>query len=236
MIKQFVDTMNVMISNNRIDEAEQFLNTIATLNLPNTNELIYRYHSEIYFHRGAVFTEYGYWKKAIDYFDLAIRYYPPIRQRVEPYLVQIADGYINDANLSVDKKSIALALESLKQATALRPDIHYLTAPHIKNLEAGIEYLKQQAAKQKAQESISRTFNPPPEAPKPEIGMSTDQIRSSLGQPGSQARLETGGGRIYELWIYLYPDGKELQIYFDNAKVVKMEALSPIDAISEMDE
>lgn len=236
MIKQFVDTMNVMISNNRIDEAEQFLNTIAKLNLPNTNELIYCYYSEIYFHRGAVFTEYGYWEKAIDYFDRAIQYYPPIRQRIEPYLVQIADGYIKDANLSVDKKSIALALESLKQATALRPDIHYLTAPHIKNLEAGIEYLKQQAAKQKAQESISKTFNPPPDAPKPDIGMSADQIKSILGQPGSQTRLETSGGRIYELWIYLFPDGKELQIYFDNAKVVKMEALSPIDVISEMDE
>ena len=56
------------------------------------------------------------------------------------------------------------------------------------------------------------------------------------GYINDNGKLETSGGRIYELWIYLYPDGKELQIYFDNAKVVKMEALSPIDVISEMDE
>ncbi|HPC35294.1 MAG TPA: tetratricopeptide repeat protein [Candidatus Marinimicrobia bacterium] len=236
MITQFADSMNAMITNNRIDDAEQLLNEIEMLDIPNSDDLLHRYRSEIYFHRGAVFTEYGYWEKAIEYFDRAIQYYPPIRNRVEPYLIQIADGYINDANLSVDKKSIALALESLSQATALRPDIHYLTAPHIQSIEAGIEYLKQQDAKQKVQESISKTFNPPPETPKPEIGMNSNQIKSLLGQPGSQTRLEASGGRIYELWIYLYPDGNELQIYFDNEKVVKMETLSPVDIISEMDE
>lgn len=221
----FINTMDSTITANQIDEAEFLLYETEKLNIPNTGDLIRRYRSEIYFHRGAVFTEYGMWEKAIDFFDMAIVQYPPIRERVEPYLMEIANGYINDANLSVDKKSIALALESLSKATALRPDIRNLTIPYINSLEEGLAYLKREAAQQKTRESITRTFNPPPKAPEPEIGMSSAQIKKLIGQPNTQTHLEAGGGRIYELWIYAYPNGTELQIYFDNDKIIKIETV-----------
>lgn len=225
IITWFANTMDSTISANEIDEAEKIAFETEKLNIPGIDDLLSRYRSEIYFHRGAVFTEYGYWEKAVDFFDYAVQQYPPIRERVEPYLIKIANGYINDANLSIDKQSIALALESLSKATALRPDIRNLTIPYINSLEEGIAYLKQQAAKQKVHESIDRTFNPPPRTPEPEIGMSAAQIKKLLGQPGSQTNLETSGARVYELWIYRYPDGKELHIYFDNDIIVKMETV-----------
>jgi len=235
IIAWFASTMDSTITANQIDDAELILNETEKLKIPDIEDLISRYRSEIYFHRGAVFTEFGYWEKAIDFFDYAIQQYPAIRERVEPYLIQIANGYINDANLSVDKQSIALALESLTKATTLRPDIRNLTIPYINSLEEGLAYLKQQAAKQKTRESIDRTFNPPPKTAEPEISMSSDQIKNLLGQPASQTRLEAGGGQIYELWIYIYPDSKELQIYFDNNKVIKMETVPSYDKVPEME-
>jgi len=232
----FMDTMDSLITSNQIDQAEYVLNETIGLNLPETGDMYKRYRSEIYFHRGAVFTEYGMWEKAIEYFDASISQYPPIRTRVDPYLIQIANGYINDANLSVDKKSIALALESLTKATSLRPDIRNLTVPYIKDLEQGIKYLKQEAARQKTRESVDRTFNPPAKAPQPELGMTPAQIQKLLGEPTNRTRLTASAGHIYELWIYSYKTGTDRQLYFDNDKLVKMEDVPAPGMATETEE
>lgn len=232
----FRDTMDSLITLNQIDQAEYILNETIKLNLPDTGDLYNRYRSEIYFHRGAVFMEYGMWEKAIEYFDAAIGQYPLIRKRVDPYLMEIANGYINDANLSVDKKSIALALESLTKATTLRPDIRNLTVPYIKNLEEGIKMLRQEAAKQKTRESIGLTFNPPPQNPAPEPGMTSAQIQKLLGEPTTRTRLEAAGGHTYELWIYAYKDKTDRQVYFDNDLMVKMENVPAAGIATETEE
>lgn len=232
----FVRTMDSTITINKIDQAEKLLTEVEKLNLPQSADLLSRYRSEIYFHRGAVFTEYGYWEKAIEYFDYSIRNYPPIRQRIDPYLMKIAAGYVNDANLSVNKNSIALALESLKQATSLRPDIRTLTLPYINNLEDGIEYLKRSAARQKLQTEITRTFNPPPKAPEPELGMTSAQIQILLGEPTSRTRLNASGGQFYEMWIYSYKNGSDRQIYFDNDKMIRIETVPAAGTATETEE
>ncbi|MFH1251659.1 MAG: hypothetical protein V1715_11260, partial [bacterium] len=136
----------------------------------------------------------------------------------------------------VDKNSIALALESLKQATSLRPDIRTLTLPYINNLEDGIEYLKRSAARQKLQTEITRTFNPPPKAPEPELGMTSAQIQILLGEPTSRTRLNASAGQFYEMWIYSYKNGSDRQIYFDNDKMIRIETVPAPGTATETEE
>lgn len=219
-------TLDSLILSNAITEAEEFLQKTEPLKLPHTEDLKTLYLSEIYFYRGVVFCDYQIWDKALYFFDLAIQSNPAIRDRVEPYLSKIAYGYIQDANLSVDHKNIELALESLRQATAIRPEILFLTREHIKTLEQGIQYLKEQAAIEKLQNVVAESRQIPlPDGFSPQIGMTRDQIKAELGQPAYTKSLETSGNQTYELWIYQTADTKELFFYFKNGVLSKIEKL-----------
>ncbi|MCK4448173.1 MAG: hypothetical protein KAW56_13960, partial [Candidatus Marinimicrobia bacterium] len=157
----YIEEIDTNILANDIDKAEILLKEVETLKIREIRNLLDQYWSEIYFNRGVAFTEYEIWDKAIYFFDRSVRKYPQIRERVDPWLLKIAFGYINDVNKSVDQKNIDLALESLRQATRIRPDIGFITKGHIEKLEERIEYLKQEAAAQKLRTSIEKSFTPP---------------------------------------------------------------------------
>ena len=221
--KWYIEEIDTNILANDIDKAEILLKEVETLKISEIRNLLDQYWSEIYFHRGVAFTEYEIWDKAIYFFDRSVRKYPQIRERVDPWLLKIAFGYINDVNKSVDQKNIDLALESLRQATRIRPDIGFITKEHIEKLEEGIEYLKQEAASQKLKKSVEKSFTPPTILPQPEIGMKSETILSLLGKPTYKNQLEDSIGQIFELWIYQYPDGIEKHLYFRGKKLLKIE-------------
>ena len=216
--------MDSLILANAIDEAEQFLKESDRLKIPNADNHKKLYLSEIYFHRGLVFTEYGIWDKAIHYFDMSVKNNPSIRERIEPFLLKIAYGYINDVNLSVEKQNVELALESLRQATSIRPDINFLTQDHIKNLEQGIQYLREQAAIEKLQNAVDETRQIPVQTEfQPVIGTSSKRIKSEYGPPAYKKSLETNQNQEYELWIYKTEKGGEILYYFQNGSLTKIE-------------
>jgi len=221
--KWYIEEIDTNILANDIDKAEILLKEVETLKISEIRSLLDKYWSEIYFHRGVAFTEYEIWDKAIYFFDLAVRKYPQIRERVDPWLLKIAYGYINDVNKSVDQKNIDLALESLRQATQIRPDIGFITKEHIEKLEEGIEYLKQEAAAQKLKKSVEKSFTPPTILPQPEIGMKSETILSLLGKPAYKNQLEDRIGQIFELWIYVYENGTEKHLYFKDNILLKIE-------------
>jgi len=233
IIAWFGNTMDSLFTINKMDQAEKLLQQVEALNIPGNQDLIRRYQSEIYFHRGVVFVEYQMWEKAIEAFDQAIVYHPPIRERVEHWLMKIASGYISDANQSADKKSIALALESLRQASSIRPDIVKLTAPFIKSLEDGIAYQRQSAAKQQLQAALNQTFNPPPEAPQLRTGLSGAEVQNILGAPQYRNSLTDNAGATFTLWIYVFGDGSEKHLFFENEKLVKIEMTRSIGSATE---
>ena len=211
---------------NQIHQAERLLTEARSLHIPNSQDLIDQYWSEIYFHRGAVFTEYKNWDKALDFFDMAVKKYPPIRERVDPWLLKIAYGYINDVNLSVDQQNVELALESLRQATELRPEIIFITKDHIQTLEQGIDYLKQQAAKEKLQIAVDQTRKIPVATSFiPQIGMTDQQLLQEMGKPVYENTLDSKGDQHFELWIYHTDDSKEIYFYFKNGILSKIERL-----------
>lgn len=221
----FQDTMDSLLTANLIEQAVALVTNFETFKIPNTTPIIERYWSEIWFHRGAVFTSYGLWEKAIDAFDKAINKYPPIRERVSPWLLKIAQGYINDANKAVDKASIALALESLRQATLIRPEIAVITKPYITTLEQGLSYLKQEAGKAQLRATIERVFNPPQPEKLPTTGMSTESVRQLWGEPLYRNVISDESQRDYELWIYPYAHDADCYLYFLNGKLYKMEIM-----------
>lgn len=218
----YIEEIDTNILANDIDKAEILLKEVETLKISEIRNLLDQYWSEIYFHRGVAFTEYEIWDKAIYFFDRSVRKYPQIRERVEPWLLKIAFGYINDVNKSVDQKNIDLALESLRQATRIRPDIGFITKEHIEKLE-GIEYLKQEAAAQKLKKSVEKSFTPPIILPQPETGMKGETILSLLGEPTYKNQLKDSIGQIFELWIYVYENGNEKHLYFKNNILLKIE-------------
>lgn len=218
------DRMDSLILSNSIDQAEQFLQESQRLNLPNTADLTNQYYSEIYFHRGVVFTDYKIWEKALYYFDLSVKFHPAIRERVEPYLSKIAYGYITDVNLSVEQQNIELALESLRQATAIRPEINFLTREHIETLEQGIQYLREQAAIEKLQNAVDQTRRIPVESTfRPEIGMQSARIKAEYGPPAYKKSFQSNRDQQYELWIYNTEDSREILYYFKNGILSKIE-------------
>ncbi|MDO9548864.1 MAG: hypothetical protein Q7J65_07890 [Candidatus Marinimicrobia bacterium] len=218
------NSLDSLILSNSIDQAEQFLQATRQLKLPNTEELTKLYRSEIYFHRGVVFTDYKVWEKALHFFDLAIQHHPPIRERIEPYLSKIAYGYIADVNLSVEQQNIELALESLRQASEIRPEINFLTRGHIETLEQGIQYLKEQAANEKLKNAVDQTRRIPAESTfRPQIGMKSDRIKTEYGPPAFKKALQSSQNQEYELWIYNTADSRELLYYFKNGILSKIE-------------
>ncbi|GEM_PF-512960 len=229
----FQTSMDSLIVAGQVEPATKLLTDFEKYQIPNSQSIIDRYWSEIFFHRGAVLTEYGMWEKAIDAFDKAIGKYPPIRERVQPWLLKIAYGYINDANKSVDKASIALALESLRKATATRPEIADLTKPYIRSLEEGLNYLKQEAGRQQLRQTINRIFNPPKNKPEPTIGMTTDSVRSLLGEPSYRNRIQDATKQEYELWLYVYANDYQKYYYFLNDKLYKIETTTPPGTTTE---
>lgn len=211
---------------NEIDQAERLLIEARSLNIPNSQGLTDQYWSEIYFHRGAVFTEYKNWDKALDFFDKAVKKYPPIHERVDPWLLKIVYGYISDVNLSVDQQNVELALESLRRATELRPEIIFITKDHIQTLEQGIDYLKQQAAKEKLQIAVDQIRKIPVATSFiPQIGMTDRQLLQELGKPIYEKTLDSKGDQHFELWIYHTDDSKEIYFYFKNSILSKIERL-----------
>ena len=209
---------------NQIDQAERLLTKARSLHIPNSRDLTDQYWSEIYFHRGTVFTEYKNWDKALNFFDMAVKKYPPIRERVDPWLLKIAYGYIGDVNLSVDQQNVELALESLRKATELRPEIIFITKDHIQTLEQGIDYLKQQAAKEKLQIAVDQTRKIPVATSfTPQIGMTDQQLLQELGKPIYEQTLDSKGDQHFELWIYHTDDSKEIYFYFKNNILSKIE-------------
>jgi len=114
-------------------------------------------------------------------------------------------------------------LESLRQATRIRPDIGFITKEHIEKLEEGIEYLKQEAAAQKLRTSVEKSFTPPIILSQPETGMESETILSLLGEPTYKNQLKDSIGQIFELWIYVYENGNEKHLYFKNNILLKIE-------------
>ena len=224
-IEQWWQTsMDSLIRINAIDQAEEFLNKTAQLKIPNTDDLKQLYMAEIYFHRGVVFTEYEIWDKALIFFDLAIKRNPQIRERIEPYLSKIAYGYINDANLAVEKKDINMALESLRQATEIRPEINFLTRDHIENLEQGLQYLREQAAVEKLRNAVDETRRIPAQTSfRPVLGTTKKQMEKEFGPPSYRKSLQTNQNQEYELWIYKTEKGGDILYYFSNDKLTKIE-------------
>jgi len=224
IIQWWRNSMDSLIISNSIDQAEQLLNETRRLNLPNIEELRNQYISEINFHRGVVFTDYKNWEKALHFFDQALKLNPSIRERIEPYLSKIAYGYIADANLFVDQQNIELALESLRQATAIRPEITFLTREHIETLEQGIQYLREQAAVEKLQNAVDETRRIPVQSEfQPQIGMKRDRIKTEYGPPAYKKSLQSSQNQEYELWIYTTEDSKEVLYYFKNGILSKIE-------------
>jgi len=216
--------LDSLILTNSIDQAEQFLIDTRQLGLPDIEKLTKLYRSEIYFHRGVVFTDYKVWEKALHFFDLAIQEHPPIRERIEPYLSKIAYGYISDVNLSVEQQNIELALESLRQASEIRPEINFLTRGHIETLEQGIQYLKEQAANEKLKNAVEQTrYIPDKSTFRPQIGMKSDRISAEYGAPAFKKALLSTQNQEYELWIYNTLDSKEIFYYFKNGILSKIE-------------
>ena len=222
----FIATMDSLLQNNLVDQAEQMLINISTLNLPNSMSLCDQYWSEIFFHRGAIFTEYRNWEKALYFFDQALQKNPAISERVNPWTLKIAAGYIEDANLSVDQKNVTFALESLRKATALRPEISSVTNEPIETLEQGIAYLREQAALEKLKASIDATRSPTkPAGFTLQIGMTQEEIRRVLGEPFYQKKLDTISNQHYELWIYQLDKTGDTHLYFRNQILSKVEKL-----------
>ena len=224
IIQWWRNGMDSLILSNSIDRAEQFLNETQRLNLPNTEELRNQYISEINFHRGVVFTDYKNWEKALLFFDQALKLNPSIRERIEPYLTIIAYGYIADVNLFVEQQNIELALEYLRQATAIRPEINFLTREHIETLEQGIQYLREQAAVEKLQKAVDETRRIPVQSEfQPQIGMKRDRIKTEYGPPAYKKSLQSSQNQEYELWIYTTVDSNEVLYYFKNGILSKIE-------------
>lgn len=216
--------LDSLLTVNRIEAAQNLLIEYDRLDVPETETQINQYWSEIYFHRGVVFARYRLWEKAIQLFDQAVKKYPEIRERVDPWLLRIAYGYIEDVNLSIDEKNVELALESLRAATALRPDIDFITREHIGNLEQGIRYLKEQAALQKLKKAVEATRLPPTKSEfSLQTGMTQAQIRETLGEPAYQNSLSGDRNQQYELWIYKLDDKSERYLYFNNGILAKIE-------------
>jgi tetratricopeptide (TPR) repeat protein len=220
----FIATMDSLLQNNLVAQAEQMLIDIRTLDLPDSAGLCDQYWSEIFFHRGVVFTEYRRWEQAIYFFDQALKKNPAIRERVDPWTLKIAAGYIEDANLSIDQKNVTFALESLRQATALRPEILSITKEPIETLEQGIAYLREQAALEKLKTSVEATRSPAkPAGFTLQIGMPQEEIRRVLGKPFYQKNLDTISNQHYELWIYQLDKTDDTYLYFRNQILSKIE-------------
>jgi tetratricopeptide (TPR) repeat protein len=230
----FQNSMDSLIQANAIEAATTLLTTFEGYQVPKTVELTDRYWSEIWFHRGAVFTTYGWWEKAIDAFDKAIGKYPPIRERVDPWLLKIAHGYIHDTNAALDKSSLALALESLRQATIIRPEIGAITKPYVTTLEESINYLKRQAGLTKLHQTVEQLRHPPSPRQQPTTGMPMDTVQILLGQPIYRNSIQDNAGRQFELWIYSDSQSKYQYLYFLNRKLYKLETgLPPGTALEE---
>ncbi len=211
----FKTEMDSMLRNNQVDQAETRLKQVSDLKIPATQTLIDQYRAEIYFHRGVVFTEFEAWKQAIKYFDLAVKSKPPIRERVNPWLLKIAYGYVQDVNKSVDVQSVALALESLRKATSLRREIVFLTEEYINNLENGIVHLKREAAKKRFQAERQAILEPSEKSPLLiKIGMHQHQVLSTLGPPAYKNHYVNHQEQQYDLWLYQYADDLRLELYF----------------------
>jgi tetratricopeptide (TPR) repeat protein len=220
----FITSMDSLLQNNLVDQAEQMLIKIRSLNLPDITGLCDQYWSEIYFHRGAIFTEYRNWEKAFYFFDQALKKNPAIRERVDPWTLKIAAGYIEDANLSVDQKNVTFALESLRKATAVRPEISSITKEPIETLEQGIAYLREQAALEKLKASIEATRSPAkPAGFTLQIGMTQEEIRNVLGEPFYRKSLDTVNNQRYELWVYQMDKTGDTYLYFRNQILSKIE-------------
>ncbi len=217
--------LDSLLINNKIEDGIEFLNRTKTLKFPNSDNLKNQYWSEIYFHRGVVFTNYGAWEKAIQFFDLAVGKYPPIKERVTPYLSKVAYGYINDFNLSIDHQSIELALESLRSATEMQPEIGSVTEPYIQTLEDGIQYLKRQAGIDRLKYLVEESRRIPEDSQlTPLIGKTAAIIESELGSPYYKKSLETNKNNVYELWIYKTTgDSGDVYFYFNNNILAKIE-------------
>ncbi|MBU4444623.1 hypothetical protein KJ656_06010, partial [bacterium] len=118
------------------------------------------------------------------------------------------------------------ALESLRQATELRPEIIFITKDHIQTLEQGIDYLKQQAAKEKLQIAVDQTRKiPVARSFIPKVGMTDQQLLQELGKPVYEKTLDSKGDQHFELWIYHTDDSKEIYFYFKNSTLSKIERL-----------
>ncbi len=220
----FIASMDSLLQNNLVDQAEQMLINIRALNLPNSTGLCDQYWSEIFFHRGVIFVEYRNWEKALYFFDQALKKNPAIRERVDPWTLKIAAGYIEDANLSVDQKNVTFALESLRKATAVRPEILSITKEPIETLEQGIAYLREQAALEKLKASIEATRSPAkPAGFTLQIGMTQEEIGRVLGEPFYQKSLDTVNNQRYELWIYQMDKTSDTYLYFRNQILSKIE-------------
>lgn len=209
---------------NEINAAQDLLQYLESHKITEVQDTINQYWSEVYFHRGTTFMEYEVWDKALYYFDLAVKKNPPIRERIDPWILKIAIGYINDANKSVDKKSIDLALESLRQASRVRPDIDFITREHIEKLEQGIEYLKQEAASEKLRRSVEQIRTIPLDTPQPEPGIKSKIVLSMWGEPAYKNTLTDNLNQIYELWIYQFPDDSEKHLFFRDKVLLKIES------------
>jgi hypothetical protein len=138
--------------------------------------------------------------------------------------LKIAFGYINDANKSIDEKDVALALESLQQATRVRPDIQFITKEPIQLLEDGVRALQKEMAIQKLKETSRQRIPVAPKIqPEPELGMEEEMVLEMLDHPSTITQYTDHLNHLFQLWIYCYTDGSEKQYYFRDGILFKIE-------------
>lgn len=220
----FRNDLDSLLSLSKIKNAEERLNQLENLKIPGTKKMIDSYWSEIYFHRAVVFVNYRYWERSIYYFDQAIKKNPIIKERASPYLLKIAYGYIEDANLSVSEENINLALESLRESTRIRPDLFFLTNKHIENLEKKIDYLEISEARNNFDNDRDKKFDDRSrQIRQVTIGMDQKDVLEILGNPQSKNYITDHLGQEFQLWIFVLEDKVNLSIYFQNGKVQKIE-------------
>ena len=215
-----MDTVSIYKNNLTFEEAENII--LKAKKLANDYYYVNEMLSNLYIEKGDAFKKFENYDSAFSYYNKAKKIYPENIRLIEKYNI-LSEKLISESDIALKNEEYALTIELLNFVLIIKPNKKDELQPIINDLYEKITDTETKLIKEKIKNIVQNKKNELENSfnKKILIGMSSNEVINSIGEPTLKDIMEKGG-RQYELWTY-QNSKKQKKIYFENNLVIKVE-------------
>ena len=187
---------------------------------PSLSHHIKRFKINYYMYQGEELYKIGLNDRALNYFDQALQMDPRLTFEVATYKHRIAVDLLTMADSLKDLNSLKFVIYALDKTRLLTGGLNKTNTQILDELKGKLAIKEAYDIRKKIDEILEETkeqnvINPI------KVGMMISEVEKIMGSPTEV--VTNGSEGKSQLWIYRYPDKKELYLTFTNYKLFRIE-------------